>query len=501
MSGQGWYPARRVTVTTELIVKAVLGAVAAGLVATKVDLRRHGSVVLAALAVVSAAAFFNFGAFHTVRYPHHGEMFHYVLGSKYFSELGFDGLYVASLEAEGRKRQPKLVRDLRSYRWVSPSELSEHQREVRGRFSEERWRAFSKDHGYFIENSNPAYVDVMRKDHGYNATPTWTALVRAVNWGEVSRLSILLWTLFDPVLLLVMFIVMGRTFGFVPTAWSVAVFGLAYLSRFFWVGGAFLRHDWLCATVIGVCMLERDKPAWAGLAFGYAAAVRVFPVLFLFAIFVHALSRWRKGDRSSWPLKLGAAFAVTMLALALAGTLAGRGFASWVEFADAIDLHRSFWSRNRVGLFTSMTYVYDTLTRPVSSWGESVGGPSWYAKVDAFRANWWPLRAVVMAALLGAVARAAWVRPRVECAALGAITIFVLTTPTSYYWSILLLIPLVGRRWLTTAVFAVSALLSAVGAATGQSIVYAVAAQVLLVFFLAWLFVRPPETVSEQPAV
>ncbi len=102
--------------------------------------------------------------------------------------------------------------------------------------------------------------------------------------------------------------------------------------------------------------------------------------------------------------------------------------------------------------------------------------------------------------LLAAVARAAWARPRVEAAALGAVTIFVLTAPTSYYWSILLLVPLVGRRWLTAAVFALSAVLSAVGAATGKTFVFAVAAQVLLVFFLTWLFVRPSETVTEQPA-
>ena len=31
---------------------------------------------------------------------HHWEQFHYFLGSKYFPEVGYDGIYVASLAAE-----------------------------------------------------------------------------------------------------------------------------------------------------------------------------------------------------------------------------------------------------------------------------------------------------------------------------------------------------------------------------------------------------------------
>ncbi|MBC7173557.1 MAG: hypothetical protein H5U40_14045, partial [Polyangiaceae bacterium] len=63
------------------------------------------------LALLSAAAYYNIGiqgerkgdfwgqlgqrAFHGAGYVHHWETFHYVLGSKYFPELGYDGLYLA----------------------------------------------------------------------------------------------------------------------------------------------------------------------------------------------------------------------------------------------------------------------------------------------------------------------------------------------------------------------------------------------------------------------
>ncbi|MEZ4223484.1 MAG: hypothetical protein R3B13_21230 [Polyangiaceae bacterium] len=480
------------SVTTELVIKAGLGALVAALIATRVDARRHGRVVFGVLAVVSAAAFFNFGAFHGARYAHHGELFHYVLGSKYFAELGYDGLYAASLEASGNApiSRPAPVRDLRSYQRVDRSSLQDHRQQVRGRFSDSRWNEFVGDHGYLVENSEPAYVDAWRKDHGYNATPAWTTLARVFNWFPVSRGAILFWTLLDPLLLAVMFWALWRTFGFVPTALSLCVFGLAYLSRFYWVGGAFLRHDWLCASVVGVCLLERKRPGWAGLCFGYAAAMRVFPALLLFGIFVHALARWKRGDRNPWPLWLGASFACTVAGLVLAGALAGRGFDAWSEFASAIELHRSHWSRNRVGSFTSLMYAYDFVTRPASEWGTVVSADAWQAKVDAFRANWWPLRGVVTVAWLAGVARVAWTRPRVECAALGLVSIFALTEPTSYYWSLLLLIPFVGRRWLTVMTLAVSSLLCAVGAATGMSFVYAVAAYALFALFALWLMTR-----------
>ena len=46
-------------------------------------------------------------------------------------------------------------------------------------------------------------------------------------------------------------------------------------ARFDWVGGAFLRQDWLAAVGIGVCMLRRERFALAGALFAYGAMVPV----------------------------------------------------------------------------------------------------------------------------------------------------------------------------------------------------------------------------------
>ena len=71
-------------------------------------------VALALTAIVSAAGWWNFGAFHFGGgFLHYHEFFHYYLGSKYFRELGYTGLYdcVALAEARSgarRRRGPSL---------------------------------------------------------------------------------------------------------------------------------------------------------------------------------------------------------------------------------------------------------------------------------------------------------------------------------------------------------------------------------------------------------
>ncbi len=474
---------------TELVIKALLGFAAMWIVGKKLDLGPRAKHLLGGLALLAVLAFFNFGTFHQVGYAHHSELFHYVLGSKYFHELGYDGLYVASLEAQQEAAPntpwPAKVRDLRNNRLVSDrQQLADHQREVRARFDDARWRSFVTDHQYFLDHSDPGYVAVMRKDHGYNPTPAWTVVARLFSsWLSVSYGSLLLLTLLDPLLLALMFVVVARTSDFNTATISLTVFGLAYLSRFYWVGGSFLRHDWLCAVVIGICMLERDKPIAAGAALGYAAALRVFPALFLFGIAVWALRCWLAGERRRWSLLLAAGFFGTVILGLLLGAAAGRGFEGWSEFVETMSVHRSSWSRNRVGLLNCMLSVYNFFT----SSSDSIGRGELLTRVAEFHANWWLLRGLLVAATLAAVGRAAWRRGRVESAVLGLVAVFAVTEPSSYYWSMLLLVPLIHRRFLTVWILGLSALLCLFTVWQGVDNVYSLASNVMAAIWVAWL--------------
>ena len=63
----------------------------------------------------------------------------------------------------------------------------------------------------------------------------------------------------DVIGLLLMFWVIKRTYDIETACLSMMVFGLGFGWEFIWIGGAFLRQDWLIVTVIGVCMLKQRK--------------------------------------------------------------------------------------------------------------------------------------------------------------------------------------------------------------------------------------------------
>src|SRR5690606_20945626 len=145
----------------------------------------------------SAAAYYNIGiavakpaelgqkSFHGAGYIHHWETFHYVLGSKYFPELGYDSLYTASVLAE-RESHPNVrpmseVRDLRTNELVPLDRLAPEMRRIRARFTDERWASFVADNAYFIDRTGRDYMRRIRIDHGYNPTPFWTYVARLID--------------------------------------------------------------------------------------------------------------------------------------------------------------------------------------------------------------------------------------------------------------------------------------------------------------------------------
>jgi len=97
-----------------------------------------------------AAALTNFLTFHSGQVFHPQEMFHYALGSKYFPELGYDGLYEASLAAQAQASPelplPGTVRDLRTNAVVPATDVLGRRVEAIARFSPSRWKAFVATH-------------------------------------------------------------------------------------------------------------------------------------------------------------------------------------------------------------------------------------------------------------------------------------------------------------------------------------------------------------------
>ena len=433
--------------------------------------RRDGSrpvgFWLAAVASLGAAAYLNFGFLHGDGFVHHWEQFHYYLGSKYFPELGYDGLYVASIGAEADAYPDGVVsehtRDLRTYQVEPVTSLFPHMREVWQRFEPDRWDAFIEDNRYFVDAGARSYLWAWRSDHGYNGSPSWTFVARLFGaWLPASEGALVGLGLLDLALLAGTFTLVFRTFGARVGCWSLVLLGFGYAGRFHWTGGAFLRHDWLAAVVIGVCMLQRARYRSAGALLGYAAMARVFPILFFAGPAILAVRALVRNERRCWirPLVAGAAAAI-LLGL-LAGASTGRGFGAWLEFSRTIQMHSSEWLTNNVGLEIPFLYDRDILERRHVVW---TAPEPWIHVQSLVGQNREERRPWILASRLLFLAiwtLSIWRARLPEAALAGMAACFALTTPTSYYWIMLVALPLLRRADLVCGALALNLVAHAV---------------------------------------
>lgn len=483
--------------TTEIWIKGLLCLGALAVVVWRHRQRgrlgERSGQLLAFTAVVAVAAYYNFGLFHGAGYVHHWEMFHYYLGSKYFPELGYDGLYVASTAAQAES-SPELplqtqIRDLRTNTVVPTWAVADHRAEVRQRFSPQRWQDFKRDNLHFVLANDLGYLTKIRLDHGYNPTPTWTFMGRLFDrFVPATRTALMALGVLDPLLLAVMFFVVFRTMGSRVGCLCLIVFGLGYPWRFDWVGGAFLRQDWLVAVVLAICMVRQKRWASAGALSGYAATVRLFPLLFLFGLGVLLLRSVLRRESLGWALRFAAGLAVSVTLCVGAGCLAGRGPGAWPEFVRNIEKHEGSWLTNNVGLKNLFLYGPDTISRRMVSWSLPEPWAVWQAHMDTVsEARRLPIAAVTLG-FLAVLACAAWNAPRHEAALLGVAVVFAVLLLTCYYWVMLLVVPM-RRGWTATAGWlAINVALFGLDLLTPAfEAIYGFMSWALAIFFLVWI--------------
>ncbi len=487
-------------VTTEILVKGTLTALALVVVLLR-HLRpgklrpEQAGTLLWTMAVIAVVAWPNFGRMHGRSGIHHWEQFHYFLGSKYFPELRYDGLYAAALEAEsemetGRPLQFH-VRDLRTNEVVPTSTILKHRKEVRARFSEERWQSFEHDVAYFVRSNDPEYLRRIRLDHGYNPTPVWTFTARFFSrFVPATDDTATALALLDPLLLTVLFVFVFRTYGPRIGCMALIVFGLGYPWRFDWVGGAFLRQDWLAASGIAVCMLRRKRWMTAGILISYATMVRIFPGAFLVGptvVGLRHLIESRKMPRET--LRMAAGFVLGVLVLIGAGSVAGRGPGAWPEFLHNLEKHHGTWLTNNVGLENLLLYDRATVLREDVDWSLAEPWLRWQAKMDRLHRDRRPVVLAVTVVFLAIVISAMWRMTPDEASVAGIAVIFSAVLLTCYYWVMLCFVPLGRGRWGPTAGWLTINLgLFGLHLATPAfEMIYGVMSLALALFFLAWL--------------
>jgi len=429
---------------------------------------------LAVAGFVAILTYFNFGAFHFDNYIHGWDTFHYYVGSKYFRELGYDRLYECvavadSLEPGWEERvRARKITNLRTNVLESTAAILAEPERCTGSFSAERWKEFRHDVGWFRARETPQRWDDLSTDHGYNATPVWNlAGSLLANSGPASDARILALTLLDPLYYAALVAVVVWAFGWRTAAVGLLFFGTFFPSRFFWTGGAFLRWDWLFYTVAAVSCLRKGRPLLAGASFGYAALLRVFPVLLgagpalVLALAVgDGVRRGAAGGRlaaaraalvrepSRSVVQFFAGATLAAILLVPASALVAGGVDAFAGFVANTEKHRGTPLTNNVGLRTLLTYRADAVGRRLVS--DDAEDP-WLEWKRARLAAWESSR--YLAAALGGgalllLALAARRHPEPWLAAALAVAwIPFVVELTSYYYAFLIVPAFLWCRW------------------------------------------------------
>ena len=179
-------------------------------------------------------------------------------------------------------------------------------------------------------------------------------------------------------------------FGGVPRASQLIWWGTNYPARYTFIGGAFLREDWLMAAVAGICLAKRQYMGASGFALAWSALLRIFPA-FIFTGLVAkiALDSWRdRTIRIGAPHRrfaAGAALALGFfLPLSMTVGVSGPPDPSvWSAFAQNSRKHLATPLTNNVGLPTVLSFEPSMRAARIGKyWLDS----PWDVWIDAHRA-------------------------------------------------------------------------------------------------------------------
>jgi hypothetical protein len=424
-----------------LLLPRLPGPAAVGLSA-----RRTRWLVLLAIAASAQATAPDLWAFATSPWVRVWNVYHYYLGSKYFAELGYADLYVASLAADGAGywRGIDRIRDLETHEVVPrAAALADYRPEEH--FTAERWAAFRRDVAALQPQRPPDRWDGIFRDRGYNPPPLWTAV-----GGLLARLpadrpwALKLLCALDLALLAATFLLIRRTFGARSAALVLLLFALNPVNDGRLVGN-FLGYDWFAALASGFCLLRRGRTVPAAGLLAYAAGTRIFPAIFLAAAgLAAAATAWRTRSVAKRDLRFAAALAALGLAAFALGALGARGagtgrsgWGAWGDFAGEISRHNAEhrFGEQRIGL--AHVFTRDVRTLDFDDPGRR--------ERRELAARQRPLFVAAGTVLLLGFAFAAVRRSPFDAFLLGLVPFFVLAVSSRYYWAVLALLPLLAR--------------------------------------------------------
>ncbi len=313
---------------------------------------------------LALATFFNFGFWHFNNFVHGWDTFHYYIGSKYFKELHYDRIYecVATADSEEpnlrRRVELRKMMNLRTNIVQTTEDILAHPEKCKQHFTPARWDSFKHDLRYFRSLEGPRRWDDAQTDHGFNGTPVWNIMGTVLsNLAPASRTTILLLDAIDVVLIFTMVGFMWWAFGWRAVSVALIVFATNFPSRWYWIGGSFLRWDWLFWMGLGLCLVKKNKPFWAGAAIMYATLLRIFPgFLFVAPLIALGLHYWKTRQWERRFLRLFQGGALAFVALTSLSFVTSGGPSIYPQFIRNTVKHSETPLTNYMGLRTVLNF-------------------------------------------------------------------------------------------------------------------------------------------------
>lgn len=404
--------------------------------------RVKAGILISLLSVVSLIQFVDYGNFIDGQNFHASEFYHYYMNGKYFGDLRYDKLYVAWATAlkEINGTEVPLVRELTNKKSLqSPKEYLPLGQELKQKMGAAKWQAFKADLQQLMTYRQCNW-NVALGDAGYNASPSWALESQLVTRGPPNPAVL---TKIDALLVILSIILLGTTFGWIPTLAGFIVMTClpaGWLNDYNWTGGSLLRFSWVFFLTIGLVCYQRKWHFIAGTALGIATLERLFPGGFLAAIGLYQFIRSLQEEKfniwfaikKTMPLIAGA----TTAAVVIIGLSAALWPGCWQEFLSHIFRHKDLMFTNAFGWAKACSFYPGMEQIQFSQSNDSIfQGMSDYLQTRSHLLGFTILKFASFLFILASL-----IRTRAIAAAVlaGFATIYFFSIPAQYYLTMLL---------------------------------------------------------------
>lgn len=317
---------------------------------------RRGSIVMGCLAVAALLTPMQAAPFRSdVSIVHWSEFYHYLLATRYFREVGYSGLYDATViadheDAPAHWNGDALVRSLHTYEVVPRSSILPRGEAVKARFTPERWEAFKRDIAVFREALGAEWhASRFQQDHGYNGTPLVTLLLGTLSKAPLQTRTFVeaaAWA--DTLLMVATSLVVAWCVGPFEGAFLLFVWAVNPFNDFMIIGGAYLRYPHFVALVAMAFAWARGRFAAAGAALGIATGLRVYPLFLALGLLAQALISPERRTLFRRAARFLAACAAALVVVVLLTSYqpSPDGVNPWVPYVAKLQLHAQQLSYN-----------------------------------------------------------------------------------------------------------------------------------------------------------